>query len=215
MGLVRSTTRWQTVNGEAAASAWAGQPTIIAFWHNRLALMPACWRSPAPFHMLISSHPDGQLVARTIAHFGFGSVAGSSRRGGGEALRGLARQLKSGGSVGLTPDGPRGPRMSVGEGVLVLARLTGAPILPVAVAVSRRIVLNTWDQLIVPLPFGKGAMIWGNPIAVPRDADDALLAGLRGQLEQELTRVSAEADTRVGHEIMRPDAAPRSDHARP
>ena len=207
MGWTRSTTRWQTVNGGAAASAWAGQPTIVAFWHNRLALMPACWPSPAPFHMLISSHPDGQLVARTIAHFGFGAVAGSSRRGGLEALRGLARVLKAGGSVGLTPDGPRGPRMSVGDGTLVLAKLTGAPILPVAVAVSRRIVLGTWDQLIVPLPFGKGAMIWGSPIKVPRDADDAVLARLREQLEQELARVSAEADTLVGHEIMRPETA--------
>jgi len=210
MNMVRATTRWQTVGGDAAKAAWAGQPTVVAFWHNRLALMPACWPSRAPFHMLISSHPDGQLIARTIAHFGFGSVAGSSRRGGGEALRGLARIVKSGGSVGVTPDGPRGPRMTVADGTLVLAKLTGAPILPVAVAVSRRVVLGTWDQLIIPLPFGRGAIIWGNPITVPRDADDAMLSHLRSRLEQELTRVSAEADQLVGHEIMRPDAT----HAR-
>ena len=214
MRVVGATTRWQSVNAAAAASARAGQPTIIAFWHNRLALMPACWPSQAAFHMLISSHPDGQLIARTIAHFGFGSVAGSSRRGGGEALRRLARLLKSGGSVGVTPDGPRGPRMSVGEGTLVLAKLTGAPILPVAVSVRRRVVLGTWDQLIIPLPFGRGAMIWGNPITVPRDADDATLSALRGRLEQELTRVSAEADKLAGVDIMRPEIAPRPDHAR-
>ena len=207
MSAVRSTTRWQTVNGDAVAPAWAGQPTIIAFWHNRLALMPACWPSRAPFHMLISSHPDGQLIACTISHFGFGSVAGSSRRGGFEALRAMAHLLKSGSSVGLTPDGPRGPRMSVGDGTLMLAKLSGAPILPVAVAVSRRKVLRTWDQLIVPSPFGRGAIIWGNPITVPRDADDVTFSQLRSRLEQELTRVSAEADSLAGVDVMRPSTA--------
>ena len=196
---VRSTTRWQTVNGEAAQAAWSGErPAIVAFWHNRLLLMPYCWRSTRPFHMLISSHPDGQLIARTVAHFGIGTVAGSSRRGGREALRGLVRKLHAGESVGITPDGPRGPRMRAQDGVLALARLTGATILPAAAAVSRRLVLNTWDRLIVSLPFSRGAMVWGASITVPRDADDAALEAYRRQLEHELTRVTALADKMVG-----------------
>ena len=196
---VRSTTRWQTVNGEAAEAAWSGErPAIIAFWHNRLLLMPYCWRSARPFHMLISSHPDGQLIARTVAHFGIGTVAGSSRRGGRDALRGLIRKLQAGESVGITPDGPRGPRMRAQDGVLALARITGVPILPAAAAVSRRLVLNTWDRLVVSLPFSRGAMVWGTTIAVPRDADDAALEGYRRQLKDELTRVTALADGLVG-----------------
>ncbi len=200
MSAVKATTRWQSQGANIAAPAWAGEkPVIVAFWHNRLAMMPACWPSAKPFHMLISSHPDGRLIAGTIAHFGFGSIAGSSTRGGGEALRSLVRALKNGDSVGVTPDGPRGPRMTAGDGVLVLARLAGVPILPLAVSVSSRIVLNTWDHLIIPLPFGRGAMIWGQPITVPREADDAMLADLRTRLEEELIRVSAEADRCVGH----------------
>ena len=202
MRVVQTTTRWRSENAAVAAPAWAGQPVIVAFWHNRLALMPACWPSRAPFHMLISSHPDGQLIARTIAHFGFGAVAGSSTRGGGAAVRQLVRLLKSGGSIGVTPDGPRGPRMTVGEGVLVLAQLAGVPIIPVAVSVSRRIVLNTWDRLIIPLPFGRGAMIWGAPVTVPRDADDAALEALKKTLEEELTRVSVAADTLIGQSAI-------------
>ncbi len=212
MGAVRTTTRWHSHGEAAVAEAWAGRaPVIVAFWHNRLAMMPACWRSTAPFHMLISSHPDGRLVANTIALFGFHSIAGSSTRGGGEALRQLVRALKEGGSVGITPDGPRGPRMTVGEGILALARLTGAPILPLAVSVSRRMVLGTWDRLIVPLPFGRGAMIWGNPITVPRDASEDDLAALRGALEEELTRVSAEADAHTGHPAMTKESAEHRD----
>jgi lysophospholipid acyltransferase (LPLAT)-like uncharacterized protein len=203
MGLVKASTRWRTVNGAVAAPAWAGEkPVIVAFWHNRLAMMPACWPSREPFHMLISSHPDGRLIANTVAHFGIDAVAGSSTRGGGEAVRALVRLVKNGASIGVTPDGPRGPRMRAGDGILMLARLSGAPILPASISVSRRIVLGTWDNLIIPLPFGRGAMIWGEPLTVPRDADEAEIARLRQKLEDDLNRVSAEADALVGHAAM-------------
>ena len=208
MGAVKATTRWQSIGADVAAPAWAGdKPVIVAFWHNRLAMMPACWPSSKPFHMLISSHPDGRLIANTIAHFGFGSIAGSSTRGGGEAMRQLVRTLKNGESIGITPDGPWGPRMTAGDGVLALARLAGVPILPLAVSVSNRVVLNTWDRLIIPLPFGRGAMIWGQPMTIPRDADDAMLADLRTKLEEELIRVSAEADAKVGQTIIMREGA--------
>lgn len=203
MGLVKASTRWRTVNGAVAAPSWAGEkPVIVSFWHNRLAMMPACWPSREPFHMLISSHPDGRLIANTVSHFGIDAVAGSSTRGGSEAIRTLVRLVKNGASIGVTPDGPRGPRMRAGDGVLMLARLSGASILPTSVSVSRRIVLGTWDNLIIPLPFGRGAMVWGEPITVPRETDEAEIARLRQKLEDELNRVSAEADALVGHDAM-------------
>lgn len=202
IGLVRRTTRWKTVGEEAARGAWAGEkPVIVAFWHNRLAMMPYCWPSARPFHMLISSHPDGQLIARTVKHFGIETVAGSSTRGGSEALRSLVRLIKSGVSVGITPDGPRGPRMRASDGAIALARLSGAPIVPAAVSVSRRVVLGSWDRLIVALPFGEGAMVWGEPLTVANGADPEVL---RARLESELTRVSAEADAMVGHAPIMP-----------
>lgn len=205
IALVRATTRWQTVNGQAAAGAWAGErPVIVAFWHNRLAMMPYCWPSARPFHMLISAHPDGRLIAKAVAHFGIDAVAGSSRRGGAEAVRALLRLAKSGESIGITPDGPRGPRMRIREGALTLAKLSGVPIVPAAVSVRRRVVLNTWDRLIVALPFSRGAMVWGNPITVPRDADAGATLLLQDELERELNRVTAEADRLAGHTPMEP-----------
>jgi lysophospholipid acyltransferase (LPLAT)-like uncharacterized protein len=131
-----------------------------------------------------------------VKHFGIETVAGSSTRGGSEALRALVRLIKNGGSVGITPDGPRGPRMHASDGAIALARLSGAPILPAAVSVGRRVVMNTWDRLIVALPYGEGAMVWGEPIFVTGASDPGVL---RQQLETELTRVSAEADRLVGH----------------
>ncbi len=154
--------------------------------------------------MLISAHPDGRLIAKTVAHFGIDAVAGSSRRGGAEALRALVRLAKGGASIGITPDGPRGPRMRIREGALALARLSGVPIVPAAVSVRRRIVLRTWDRLIIALPFSRGAMVWGTPFAVPRDADDTMLKHLQDHLEQELNRITAEADAMVGHTPIEP-----------
>ena len=193
--LVKATTRWQTINAAAAEAAWRGdEGVIVAFWHERLALMPYCWPSRAPFHMLMSLHPDGQLIAGAVEAFGISTVAGSSTRGGGGALRTLVRKLRDGESVGVTPDGPRGPRREVGDGLPALARLSGAAILPAAVGVGRRIVLRTWDRLVIGLPFGSGAMVWGEKITVAKDADDAELARVRAKLKTELDRVCDVAD---------------------
>lgn len=211
MRLVNASTRWQTINGAVAQPAWAGErPVIVAFWHNRLAMMPFCWPSSHPFHMLISAHPDGRLIANAVAHFGISTVSGSSHRGGSDALRALVRLARSGASVGITPDGPRGPRMRASEGAVTLARLAGVPILPAAVSVSRRLVLSSWDRLVIPLPFGHGATVWGEPITVARDAPAAEMARLREALECALNEVTARADGLAGHRAMEPGPA---DHA--
>jgi lysophospholipid acyltransferase (LPLAT)-like uncharacterized protein len=157
--------------------------------------------------MLISSHADGKLIAHSVSYFGIQTIPGSSTRGGSEALRDLVRKLKSGESVGITPDGPRGPRMRARDGAIALARLSGVPVVPASISVSRRTVLRTWDQLIIPAPFGRGAMVWGDPITVPRDADDAKIAELRGLLEVALNDVSEEADKLSGHNPMMPAEA--------
>lgn len=207
--LVRTTTHWHDENVDATAAAWAGNaPVIIAFWHNRLFLMPYCWPSRKPFHMLISSHADGRLIAKTVAWFGITTVVGSKSKGGSDATRKLLRLLKDNTSIGITPDGPRGPRMHASDGAIALAKLSGVPIVPAAAATSRRRVLSTWDRLIVPAPFSKGARVWGDPISVPRDADSATLETLRDTLESSLIAASNRADELVGQDLI--PAAPRN-----
>lgn len=218
--LVRVSSWWVDENAEATTAAWAGDtPVIIAFWHNRLFLMPYCWPSRQPFHMLISAHADGRLISKAVSWFGISTVVGSKAKqggrskGGSDATRKLLRLLKDGTSVGITPDGPRGPRMRVSEGALALARLSGATIVPAAASTSRRWLLSTWDRLIVPLPFSRGARVWGSPVIVPRHANATELEALRVQLETSLIAVSNHADDLVGQDPI-PAASPEaSDHA--
>lgn len=203
--LVRVTSTWTHENEAATLEAWDGeQPVIIAFWHNRLFLMPYCWRSREPFYMLISSHADGRLIAKTVRWHGISTVTGSSSKGGTDALRKLVRRVRDGTTVGITPDGPRGPRMHASEGAISLARLSGTSIVPAAAATSRRKLLQTWDRLVIPLPFSKGSCVWGEPISVPKDSSPEDIEHLRQSLESALIDVSNRADALVGQEAIAP-----------
>ncbi len=203
--------RWRVEGGEVPAAFWReGKPFIVAFWHGRLLMMPYCWDAGAPMNMLISQHPDGQFIARTIGRFGLGTIAGSTRRGGTSALRAMLRTLRSGDYVGITPDGPRGPRMRAGGAIVEVARLARAPVVPVAFATSRRRVLGTWDRFVVALPFSRGVFVWGRPISVARDADAEAREAARRAVEDALNAVTREADRLVGQPAIEPaaEAAP-------
>ncbi len=197
--LVHASGRWEVVGGEVPARLWdQGRPFILAFWHGRILMMPESWRRSVPIHMLISQHRDGQLIARTVAHFGIHWLAGSSTRGGSAALRTMLKALKDGACVGITPDGPKGPRMRATPGIVTVARLSGCPIVPATFAARRRTMLGSWDRFVVAWPFGGGVFVWGNPVLVPRDADDAALEACRLAVEAEMNAIAAAADRRCG-----------------
>lgn len=201
------TSRWEVVGGEIAAPYWdRHDPFILACWHGRILMMPLCWRRGLPFRMLISSHRDGQLIARTIGHIGINSVMGSSTRGGSGALRAMLRSLKDGVSVGITPDAPRGPYMRASLGIVQVAKLSGASIIPCTVSVSRRRLLGTWDRFAVALPFSRGIFIWGQPIAVGHHADAGTMDLTRLAIESALNAITLDADTRMGHAPLAPVA---------
>jgi lysophospholipid acyltransferase (LPLAT)-like uncharacterized protein len=175
--LVLRTNRWTLDGAENFAPHGAGSPAVFSFWHEHLPLMPAlamlARRSagyhPAPIHTLVSRHHDGQFIGTVVRQFGIEPVLGSSTRGGANGLRQLLRLLRHGAMIGLTPDGPRGPRRQAALGVAHLAALAGVPILPCAARTSRRIMLKTWDRMAFPLPFGHGVVVCGPAIQVPCD----------------------------------------------
>jgi len=174
--LALRTTRW-TLDGQAHfAPHGAGAPAVFAFWHEFLPLMPALLllarRQPeyhsVPIHTLVSQHRDGRFIGAVVRRFGILPILGSSTRGGAAGLRALLAVLSNDELIGITPDGPRGPRRQAAAGVAQLAALSGAPVLPCAARTSRRIQLDTWDRMPVPVPFGRGVMVCGPAIRVAR-----------------------------------------------
>ena len=206
---VYRTNRWSVEGGEIPRELrGAGRAFILAFWHGRLAMIPMAWQRLAPMHMLISTHRDGRIIADAVTYFGVESIAGSTQRGGSSALRLMLKQLAAGACVGITPDGPRGPAMRASSGIVNVARLAGVPIVPVVFATSRRRVLTSWDQFHLPKPFGRGVFLWGEPIEIDRELDDAGLEHARLLVEGRMNEMAVEADRRVGHGREQPQNLP-------
>ncbi|MBE0533708.1 MAG: lysophospholipid acyltransferase family protein [Rhodospirillales bacterium] len=212
---VHATGHWSVVRGDIPQALWErGEPFILCFWHGRLLMMPYCWNRRVAIHMLISRHRDGKIIARTVGHFGIRTIAGSSKRGGAGALRAMLKALQGGECVGITPDGPRGPRMRASDGVVAVARLAGVPIVPATFAADRRKVLGSWDRFVVAWPFASGVLAWGEPIRVERDADEAAVEAARARVEDALNALTAEADALMGAAPIEP-APPGSEGAAP
>jgi lysophospholipid acyltransferase (LPLAT)-like uncharacterized protein len=179
-----------------------GRTFIVAFWHGRLLMMPPAWHQLTSFHMLISAHRDGRIIAGAMTYFGIDTIAGSTSRGGSYALRAMLKRLKEGGCVGITPDGPRGPAMTVSIGTVNIARLARVPILPLTYATSRRRVLATWDRFHLALPFGHGVYLWGEPIEIANELDEAGLERARHLVETRMVEMVRNADRRFGHDTL-------------
>lgn len=202
--LVFHTTRWDEQGREIPDELWqSDRGFIFAFWHGRLLVLPPFWsRGTAKdghgktLNMLISGHRDGQLISRTVSHLGIQTVAGSRSKGAASALRKMVGVLKAGGYVGITPDGPRGPYMSVSEGTVRMAQMAGVPIIPICVSYKRRKVANSWDRFHIPSPFNRGTVRWGQPLYVPKDmTPQAAQEALRVQM----TELAQQVDKASGH----------------
>ena len=164
------------------------RPSLICFWHNRILGITYAFDRLYPKNrlgvtVLTSPSRDGEILAQLVAAFGMGSVRGSSSRRGSRALLELVRLVRLGRDIAITPDGPRGPRYSLGPGVIQLAQSTGARILPVHATFQRALRMKTWDGFIIPLPFSTISVTIDTPIEIPETLTDAEFESARKQLE--------------------------------
>jgi hypothetical protein len=195
--LLAWTVRIRYVDADELFARWqCGEQLIVAFWHNRVVMMPIAHRS-RKVCIMSSQSRDGEIATRALARWGIRSVRGSATRGGASGFLQLVRAYRDGYDLAVVPDGPRGPRYVVKPGIIHLARATGAPIFPVSYAATRRCQLRTWDRLIIPLPFARVAYVAGEPLLVPRHASDADVETLRRELEARLNRVTDTAEALV------------------
>jgi lysophospholipid acyltransferase (LPLAT)-like uncharacterized protein len=183
---LHATLRVRYINFEILESFHrSGGHYIIAFWHCHILMMLYC-RFERPACVMISQHRDGELIARTIERFDVGTARGSSTRGGFAALREMIRIAATGTSLGITPDGPRGPRCVAQVGVVTAAQMTGFPVIPVAFIAEHKRRLRSWDRFEVPRPFSRGMFVYGNPIPVPRELDAAGVEEYRARIERSM-----------------------------
>ena len=187
-GIFRSCQESTRGQQQEAAFLSRGQPVLYTVWHGQLAYVIYYFRHRQGI-LMVSPSFDGQLLGRTAGHLGYILLHGSRHKGGARVIRDMAAHLRRGRCAGLIADGSRGPRHKVQKGPLVLARETRAPLLPLAVAASRKVTLNTWDRFELPLPFGRVAMLFGEPLHIPPDARGPHLEFWRRELQDRLLRL--------------------------
>ena len=207
LGLVRRTNRFVVEPADAYDRIGPMMPVIAAMWHGQHFMIHFAKRPQDRAASLVSRSGDGELNAVALRHLGVRAIRGSGERGrrvqnrrdrgGAAALRAMLRALADGEMVVLTADVPKISRVC-GRGIVTLAQLSGRPIVPVAVVTSRRIDFGSWDRASLGLPFGRGAIVLGDPVFVPRDADAAAFEAARQAVERGLDAVHARAYALVG-----------------
>ena len=179
----------------------AQAPFIMAMWHGQFMMLADLNTREFKVAAMVSRHGDGDLVAGVLNKFGISAIRGAGAgarkrdRGGVYALRASVRALHEGSIVAMTADVPVGTPRLAGSGIVMLARLSGRPIIPVAAATSRFLVLNSWSKATVNLPFSTFAVVAGDPLFVAADADEYSLESARQKVETSLNRVTDRAYT--------------------
>lgn len=210
MALCNRTIRWRVIGEDQAKAVWLDHPNIIiASWHSTILLLPSGWnriirkwpKQKTRSAMLISLSKEGEPVAKAIGHMGLEAVRGSSThkkkkrdKGGMRALAEALKILKNSGGICITPDGPRGPAEIAQAGPIIMSQRTGAPILPYAIISAPSERLETWDRFRIPLPFTRGAIVFGDAV-IPRDGADK--EDLRLELEKNLKMATALAEAKL------------------
>ncbi len=192
-------------------------PAIIAVWHGQFMMLASERPKHVPFAAMVARHGDAEVIGEAMSKIGIelirGAGAGTRQkdRGGAHALRAAMKALEDGKSIVMTADVPPGPARISGTGIIALARLSGRPIVPAAVASSRYTSLNTWSRMTVNLPYSKLAYVVGAPIIVPREASEAQVDAKRIEVETALNRITARAYELAGADPRRATPPGRGD----
>ncbi|HEY2710621.1 MAG TPA: lysophospholipid acyltransferase family protein [Caulobacteraceae bacterium] len=203
LGATLATMRWRFENREAADVMVASPSGIVAcFWHSGLALAVISGRvlKQKPRRVMISNSPDGELIAKIVARLGFPAIRGSTtmdrranRRSVG-AFREALRFIEDGGVIAITPDGPRGPPERMPEGPVVLAKARGTPVFLCGLACRPVVTLKSWDKTKLPLPFGRGCVVFDGPLAILHGADPESVEATRLDWQARLNAAQARAE---------------------
>jgi len=194
MRLIHFLVKTETVGAENLHNVWSrGEQVLLSFWHDQLFLIVFGYPRKGA-KLLISASKDGELLARTMKFFNHEAVRGSSSRGGRAAFKEMLELSRESVDIVLTPDGPRGPRHELKDGIIQLARLSGRPVIPMAFVCSRGHRFQSWDRFLLPYPFCRGVYSFGEPIYFDKDEG---IDGFRERLNIAMINNQRQAETRL------------------
>ncbi len=183
-------------------------PLLFALWHGDYFPIFHYARQ-SRLYIVVSRSPDGEILARIVEAAGYRTVRGSTSRGATRAMIDLARVVKGGADAAIAVDGPKGPAFVVKAGIVLLAKMTGCPIVPLGAALSRYKQFSSWDRFRLPLPPARALVTAGEPILVPGDASAELIESRRAELEASMSALRDRAHRLVKKELFRDAERPR------
>jgi len=193
--MICSTLRWQAVESQNLEAVRAqGKRLILTFWHSRIFTATYHFRK-CGIVVMTSRNRDGEYIARVIQRFGYQPARGSASRGSHSATVECLRGMKNGKDVGLTIDGPRGPRYIAKPGAAYLARKSGNPVMPFNISVEKKWVMRSWDHFQIPKPFSRAVLISADPIYVDANASPEEIAVAEKQIQRSLDALLIRGDS--------------------
>ena len=196
--LISRSIRWEyLVQNEKSNIFNDNKEYIFCCWHNKLFLGPHLLPRNRVINALQSSHSDGMVTSLAFKYLGMNVILGSSKKGGMQAFRKMVKCIKLGESVAITPDGPKGPKEKVKEGIIKLAQITETSIIPLVWTTNKFKLINSWDNFVLPYPFSKGVYSFGKPIYVKKQINEYELETARQNLENEIKRLTKEVENKL------------------
>ena len=175
---------------------------IFCCWHNKLFLGPHLLPRNRVINALQSSHSDGMITSVAFKYLGMNVILGSSKKGGMQAFRKMIKRLQLGESIAITPDGPKGPKEQVKEGIIKLAQISNTPIIPLVWATEKFKTINSWDDFVLPYPFSKGIYCYGKPINIKKNINVNQFELERQKLENELKRLTRTLENKINKSLI-------------
>ena len=190
---VRITSKITIENKNIPFKFWnSNKPFILAFWHNQLMTISFCWSSKKKLNILASGHSDGRFGSIVGNYFKLNNIPTSDIKKN-ILLRPVFKLIKSNNYIGITPDGPRGPKQKVSEGIIKIAKKTNIPIIPVGFWSTNNFTLNSWDSFLITLPFSKSSFVWGKELSIPKNLKDEDIKKFQAVLENKINDCISEA----------------------
>ena len=183
---VKITSNIKYENIDSPTKYWKNKkPFILAFWHGQLMTFSYTWKINKKLNILASSHSDGRFGASIARYFKVNNIPISSDSNN-LSLRPIFKILNSNNYIAITPDGPRGPKEKVSEGIIKISKISKVPIIPVGFESSKNFCLKSWDSFLITLPFSKCRIVWGDSITIPENLEDQEIATYKKIIEEKI-----------------------------